>query len=70
MVRTTTIGATSVAIELINPDETEVIVKDRAVRQAWLEARDYRVVSMLVADVEGDVTAELDRLEASLPKGP
>jgi tRNA/rRNA methyltransferase len=59
-----------VAIELINPDETEVIVKDRAVRQAWLEARDYRVVSMLVADVEGDVTAELDRLEASLPKGP
>jgi len=59
-----------VAIELINPDETEVIVKDRAVRQAWLEARDYRVVSMLVADVEGDVAAELDRLEASLPKGP
>src|SRR6201996_3351301 len=59
-----------VAIELINPGETEVIVKDRAARQAWLEARDYRVVSMLVADVEGDVAAELDRLENSLPKGP
>ena len=44
-----------VAIELVNPDETEVIVKDRAARQAWLEQRGYRVVSMPVADVEGDV---------------
>src|ERR1700726_305784 len=59
-----------IAIELINPDETEVIVQDRAARQAWLEARDYRVVSMLVAEVERDVAAQLDRLEASLPKGP
>jgi tRNA/rRNA methyltransferase len=56
------------AIELINPDETEVIVSDRAARQAWLEARDYKVVSMIVADVEGNLAAELDRLEASLPK--
>ena len=28
-----------IAIELINPDETDVIAKDRAARQAWLEAR-------------------------------
>ena len=34
-----------IAIELINADETEVIAKDRAARQAWLEARDYRVVA-------------------------
>ena len=40
-----------IAIELINPDETEVIAKDRAGRQAWLEARDYRVTNE-VADVE------------------
>ena len=33
-----------IAIELINPDETEVIARDRAARQAWLEARGYRVV--------------------------
>ena len=33
-----------IAIELINPEETDVIVKDRAGRQAWLEARGYRVV--------------------------
>jgi tRNA/rRNA methyltransferase len=58
------------AIELVNPDETEVIVKDRAARQAWLEARDYRVVTMPVADVEGDLAAELDRLEASVSDRP
>ena len=55
-----------IAIELINPDETEVIVRDRAVRQEWLEARGYRVVSMPVADVEGDLATELDRLEAGV----
>ena len=56
------------AIELVNPDETEAIIADRAARQTWLEARDYRVVSMPVADVEGDIAAELDRLEANLPE--
>src|SRR6267154_38418 len=54
------------AIELINANETEVIAKDRAARQAWLEARDYRVINMQVADVERDLARELDRLESSL----
>src|SRR4051812_18609484 len=45
-----------VAIELINPDETEIIAKDRAARQAWLEARGYRVVTMPAADVEADIS--------------
>jgi tRNA/rRNA methyltransferase len=58
------------AIELINPDETDVIVKDRAVRQAWLEQRGYRVVNMRAADVERDMAAELDRLETSLVESP
>ncbi len=53
-----------IAIELENPDETETIAADRAARQAWLEARDYRVVNMRVADVEGDLDGELARLEA------
>src|ERR1700709_764001 len=51
-----------VAIELVNPEETDVIVSDRATRKAWLEAREYRVVSMAVADVERDLAGELDRL--------
>jgi tRNA/rRNA methyltransferase len=58
------------AIELINPDETDVIVTDRAARRTWLEQRGYRVIAMVVADVERDVAAELDRLEASLPESP
>ena len=53
-----------IAIELVNPDETDVIVKDRAGRQAWLEARDYRVIAMVSAEVEADIGAQLDRLEA------
>jgi tRNA/rRNA methyltransferase len=54
------------AIELINPDETDVIARDRATRQAWLEARGYGVINMPVAAVEADLAAELDRLEASV----
>src|SRR5216683_1406240 len=44
-----------IAIELENPDESEAIVSDRAARQTWLEARDYKVVTMRVADVEADL---------------
>src|SRR6266481_5004373 len=55
-----------IAIELENPDESEAIVSDRAARRAWLEARDYRVVRMRVADVERDLAGELERLEARL----
>src|ERR1700681_715141 len=51
-----------IAIELVNPDETETIAKDRAVRQMWLEARGYRVVDVSVGDVEGDLAKELGRL--------
>jgi tRNA/rRNA methyltransferase len=58
------------AIELVNPAESEAIVADRAARRTWLEARDYRVIEMRVADVEGDLEAELGRLEASLRQGP
>jgi tRNA/rRNA methyltransferase len=54
------------AIELVNPDETEVIAKDRADRGAWLVERSYRVVAIKADDVTGDVDAVLDRLEAVL----
>src|SRR3954453_11397706 len=54
------------AIELVNANESEAIVADRAGRKAWLEARDYRVIEMRVGDVESDLAAELARLESSL----
>src|SRR5713226_1780247 len=55
-----------IAIELINPDETEVIARDRAARQAWLQARGYRVITMNVADIESELPAQLDLLESSV----
>jgi tRNA/rRNA methyltransferase len=55
-----------IAIELANPGESDAIIKDRSGRRAWLEARDYRVLDMAVADVERDLDAELDRLSQLL----
>ena len=55
-----------IAIELINPGETEVIVAERAARQTWLEARGYKVIGMTVADVERDLTTELAKVEVIL----
>jgi tRNA/rRNA methyltransferase len=56
-----------VAIELTNASESEAIMKDRATRRSWLEARDYRVIDIAAADVERDLAAELDRLATLLP---
>jgi tRNA/rRNA methyltransferase len=58
-----------IAIELVNPGETEVIVSDRAARQTWLQERGYRVIAMRADDVTSDIAAELDRLEALLASG-
>jgi tRNA/rRNA methyltransferase len=55
-----------IAIELINPDETDLIATERAARQSWLEARGYRVIRMEVGKVENDLPAELDRLSSTL----
>jgi tRNA/rRNA methyltransferase len=52
-----------IAIELINPGESEAIANDRAARRAWLEQRGYRVIDMTAAGIEGNVAAELGRLE-------
>ena len=49
------------AIELVNPDETEVIAKDRADRQIWLEARGYRVVAVSAEEITSDLASVLGR---------
>ena len=54
------------AIELVNPDESETIIADRTARKTWLEQRGYRVVSMTTADVESNLDEELMRLQACL----
>jgi tRNA/rRNA methyltransferase len=50
------------AIELVNADESEAIVAERAARRLWLQSRDYRVLDMNVADVEWNLANELARL--------
>ena len=54
------------AIELVNPDETDVIAKDRATRQEWLQQRGYRVVDMKAVAIEADLATELDRLQSGV----
>ena len=55
-----------IAIELINPNESQVIGKDRNARQSWLESRGYQVIRMQVAEVENNVGPELDRLASMI----
>src|SRR5262252_897007 len=50
------------AIELVNANESEAIVADRAARRLWLQSRDYRVLDMNVGDVESNLASELARL--------
>jgi tRNA/rRNA methyltransferase len=52
-----------IAIELVGADESEAVARERAARRDWLEQRRYAVIAMKVADVEGDLDAELARLE-------
>ena len=54
------------AIELVNPEESEAIVADRAARKAWLEQRDHRVIDINVVAVERDLDSELARLQRAL----
>jgi tRNA/rRNA methyltransferase len=51
-----------VAIELVNPNESETIAKDRAARSAWLAERGYCVVEIAAAKVESDLARVLDGL--------
>ncbi|HEY5307796.1 MAG TPA: TrmH family RNA methyltransferase, partial [Casimicrobiaceae bacterium] len=55
-----------IAIELVNPDEADTIVADRATRRAWLESRSYRVIDIRAVDIEADLANELERLALAL----
>src|ERR1700759_3656703 len=56
-----------IAIELVNPGESDTIAADRATRRAWLEQRRYRVLELAASSIERDLEAELGRLAALLP---
>jgi len=55
-----------IALELVSPEESDAVARERSVRRAWLEQRGYRAIEMKVDDVERDLDTELARLEVAL----
>jgi tRNA/rRNA methyltransferase len=55
-----------IAVEIVNPDESETIALDRAARRAWLEQRNYAVIDIAARDIERDIAPELGRLETMI----
>jgi tRNA/rRNA methyltransferase len=55
-----------VVIDMVPDDESAAAAKARAERIAWLRERDYRIVAVPVAQIEGDLAGVLDRLAAEL----
>jgi tRNA/rRNA methyltransferase len=58
------------AIELVNPDEGDTVISERALRKAWLEARGYRVCVIEASAIEADIGEALQRLEAAVARQP
>jgi tRNA/rRNA methyltransferase len=58
------------AIELVNPDEGDTVISERALRKAWLEARGYRVCVIEAAAIEADIGEALQRLEQVVARQP
>jgi tRNA/rRNA methyltransferase len=56
-----------VAIEIVNPGESDVVRKDRAVRSNWLAERGYCVVELSTDQIERDLAAALDLIENGAP---
>ena len=50
-------------IDLVPADESAAAAKTRAAKRAWLAERDYTIVDIAAADIEGDLAEVLDRLE-------
>jgi tRNA/rRNA methyltransferase len=53
-----------IAIEIVNADEGEAVLRERAARREWLEARGYRVVMLDAAAIESDLATALDIIAA------
>jgi tRNA/rRNA methyltransferase len=59
-----------VAIELVPADDVAEAIKSRAERRAYLTERGYRVVDVLMAEVEADVATVLNGLAAVCVASP
>jgi len=56
-------------LDLAPPQESEDAARVRADKREWLTGRGYRLIEIKTAEVEADVTASLDRLDAMLASG-
>jgi tRNA/rRNA methyltransferase len=54
-----------IAVELVNPGETDTIVADRTERRAWLESRGYAVVDVSAEGLERGLDAALAAIAAA-----
>jgi tRNA/rRNA methyltransferase len=57
-----------VVIDIVPPAESTETAAARAEKRAWLVERGYRVIEVPSAEVEGDVAAVLDRIDAKLAR--
>jgi tRNA/rRNA methyltransferase len=55
-------------IDLVPADESAAAAQARADKQAWLAARDYRVLPVRLADVDADAGKVLEELAAAIGK--
>src|SRR5262249_35551951 len=55
-----------VVIDLAPGEESEVAVKSRAEKRAWLVQRGYRVIEVAAGEIEADAGAVLERLHAAI----
>ncbi len=53
-------------LDLVPPQESEEAKNVRADKRNWLEGRGYRLIELKAAEVEADVPATLDRIDAEL----
>ena len=68
---TRALGDPAVAVSPLTFDApSETVRKDRTERRSWLEMRDYRVVDVATADIEGRLAEVLDQIERALADPP
>ncbi len=57
-----------VAIEIVQPGETETVVRDRTARSEWLAQRGYHVVELSSAQIENNLETALIEIENGVQK--
>jgi tRNA/rRNA methyltransferase len=62
--------ALRLVIDMVPTEESAQAAAARAERTAWLQQRDYRIIALPVAQIEGDLPGVLDRLAVDIGTEP